>query len=290
MSAKSDDSEMQGSLVLVGTPIGNLGDLSPRAIEVLRSADRICCEDTRRTRALLSANEIGGGGRLLSLHEHNEAARLGQIVREIAGGSTVAVVSDAGMPGISDPGQLLVGAVAAAGLAITTVPGPSSVLAALVVSGLATDRFISEGFLPRKGVERRERIAGIVREERTVVILESPRRTAETLVDLSEALGEDRRVVVVRELTKVHEEIWRGSLGEAVDHFSATEMKGEVVLVVGGAPHEDARPVSDDDIRRFVDRSIEEGATRRDAAHDAAETLGVSKRRAYEIATAHGRG
>jgi 16S rRNA (cytidine1402-2'-O)-methyltransferase len=277
---------VSGSLVLVATPIGNLGDLSPRAKAVLAEADRLYCEDTRRTRALLSANDISSGGRLVSLHEHNEAFRIVQVLEELESGLTLALVSDAGTPGISDPGRLLVEAAARAGCQVTTVPGPSAVLAALVVSGLATDRFVVEGFLPRRGAERAARIASFVGEERTAVLLESPRRVASTLVDLSTALGEERSVVVARELTKLHEELWRGSLGEAVSHFGDVEIKGELVLVLAGAEPKRAAPVSDEAVRHFVVEAMHDGATRRDAAHEAAATFGISRRRAYELATA----
>ena len=181
--------ERRGRLVLVATPIGNLGDLSPRAREVLATADLICCEDTRRTRALLSASGITAkgphGDRLLSLHGHNEASRLDRVAAAVAGGATVAVVSDAGTPGISDPGAWLAAQLAAAGATVSTVPGPSSVLGALVVSGLPADRFCVEGFLPRKGPERRRRLAALMADARTTVVLEAPGRVAATLAELA---------------------------------------------------------------------------------------------------------
>ncbi len=179
------EADRAGRLVLVATPIGNLGDLSPRAREVLATADLVCCEDTRRTRALLSAMGIGAGGphgdRLLSLHGHNEASRVERVLSCLAGGGTVAVVSDAGMPGISDPGALLVSRAVEAGEAVSVVPGPTSVVAALVVSGLPVDRFSMEGFLPRKGGERRERVAALMADEKTSVVLEAPGRVAATI-------------------------------------------------------------------------------------------------------------
>ncbi len=223
----------RGELVLVATPIGNLGDLSPRAREVLAAADLICCEDTRRTRALLSACGIRAGDRLLSLHGHNERERLARVAASVAAGGTVAVVSDAGTPGISDPGAWLAAQLAAAGEKVTTVPGPSSVIAALVVSGLPTDRFGVEGFLPRKGGERRRRLAALMADERTAVVLEAPGRVAGTLAEMA-ALDPERPVAVVRELTKLHEEVWRGTLRAAAEEFAAEPRRGEVVLVVGG--------------------------------------------------------
>ncbi len=225
--------------MLVATPIGNLGDLSPRAREVLAAADLICCEDTRRTRALLSACAITAkgphGDRLLSLHGHNEATRLERVAAAVAGGATVAVVSDAGTPGISDPGAWLAAQLAAAGETVTTVPGPSSVVGALVVSGLPADRFCVEGFLPRKGTERRRRLATLMADARTTVVLEAPGRLAATLAELA-ATDPGRPAAVVRELTKLHEEVWRGSLGEAASAFAARDVRGEIVLVIGGAP------------------------------------------------------
>jgi 16S rRNA (cytidine1402-2'-O)-methyltransferase len=272
-------------LVLVATPIGNLGDLSPRAKEVLATADLICCEDTRRTRALLTAMDIRAGGpggdRLLSLHGHNEASRVAQVVACVAGGGTVAVVSDAGMPGISDPGALLAAAMATAGETVSVVPGPSSVLAALVVSGLPTDRFCVEGFLPRKGAERRERVIALMADRRTTVVLEAPGRVAATLADLAAVDGE-RPVAVVRELTKVHEEVWRGSLAQGVDLFTQQAPRGEVVVVIGGAPP--AGPVSEEEIESAVRLalSLSTGGGPRQIADALSAELGVARRRVYE--------
>jgi 16S rRNA (cytidine1402-2'-O)-methyltransferase len=257
-----------GELVLVATPIGNLGDLSPRAREALAGADLVCCEDTRRTRALLSAVGISASGpegdRLLSLHGHNEA-----------------VVSDAGTPGISDPGSLLVAVLAAEGARVRTVPGPSSVVAALVVSGLPTDRFCVEGFLPRKGAERKERIAVVMGDARTTVVLEAPGRVAGTLADLA-ALDPTRPVAVVRELTKVHEEVWRGDLAEGSGLFADQPPRGEVVLVIGGKP--DGPPLSDEEVDAAVRARVDEGTDQgpRQIADALSIELGVGRRRVYE--------
>ncbi len=200
-----------GALVVVGTPIGNLGDLSPRAVAALGSADVLYCEDTRHSRKLLSHAGISGVP-LRSLHEHNEADRLDEVVAAVAAGRTVGLVSDAGMPAVSDPGARVAAAVAAAGLTVTVVPGPSAVLTALVASGLATDRFCFEGFLPRSGRDRAGRLAVVAAEPRTTVLFEAPGRVAATLADLAGVCGGDRPVAVARELTKLHEEIWRGTL------------------------------------------------------------------------------
>ena len=273
----------RGALVLVATPIGNLGDLGPRAREVLAEADLICCEDTRRTRALLSAAGIGGQDRLLSLHGHNERDRLERVATCVAGGGTVAVVSDAGTPGISDPGAWLAAQLAAAGETVTTVPGPSSVIGALVVSGLATDRFCVEGFLPRKGPERRRRLAALMEDERTSVVLEAPGRVAGTLAELA-ALDAARPVAVVRELTKVHEEVWRGTLGEGARSFAARQVRGEVVLVVGGAPPRPPASEAEVDAAVRVQLAENPGAGPRQVAERVAAELGVARRRAYEAA------
>jgi 16S rRNA (cytidine1402-2'-O)-methyltransferase len=277
----------QGRLVLVATPIGNLGDLSPRARTVLEQADLICCEDTRRTRALLSAVGIPAGGphgdRLLSLHGHNEHARVARVTAAVADGATVAVVSDAGTPGISDPGAWLATQVAEAGETVTTVPGPSSVLGALAVSGLPCDRFCVEGFLPRKGPSRRRRLAGLLSDDRTAVVLEAPSRVGATLAELAAAEPE-RRVAVVRELTKLHEEVWRGTLADAAAAFAALAVRGEVVLVVEGAPPPD--PAGDDEVDAAVQRVRRDDpdAGLRQVADRVATALGVSRRRAYEAA------
>jgi 16S rRNA (cytidine1402-2'-O)-methyltransferase len=274
-----------GLLVLVATPIGNLGDLSPRARDVLAAADMVCCEDTRRTRALLSAMGIAAGGahgdRLLSLHEHNEGSRVERVLSCLAGGGTVAVVSDAGTPGISDPGALLVSRAVEAGEAVSVIPGPTSVVAALVVSGLPVDRFCVEGFLPRKGGERRERVAVVMADQRTSVVLEAPGRVAVTLAELA-AIDPTRRVAVVRELTKVHEEVWRGTVAEAADVFAQRLIRGEVVLVIGGA--HPAAPPSDDDIDEAVRQRLGPGLDRgpRQIADAVAGELGVSRRKVYE--------
>jgi 16S rRNA (cytidine1402-2'-O)-methyltransferase len=272
--------ESPGRIVLVGTPIGNLGDLSPRAAQALAAADVICCEDTRHTRKLLSAMDITGP-RLVALHEHNEEAAAAYVLRLAAEGQVVAVVSDAGMPAISDPGERLVRAAAQAGVAVEVVPGPSAVIAALVLSGLATDRFCFEGFLPRKGGERRDRLAALAAETRTTVIYEAPHRVARTLGDLVEACGGERQVALVREITKRFEEVWRGTLAEAVERVAAQEPRGEWVLVVaGGEPAE----VTEAAIAEAVAERVAAGAGRREAVDEVAAALGVPRNRVYRLA------
>jgi 16S rRNA (cytidine1402-2'-O)-methyltransferase len=271
-----------GQLVLVATPIGNLGDLSTRQLDALRDADVIAAEDTRRTRALLTHSGIPAAGRLRSVHAHNERESADWVVDAVRDGKYVAYVTDAGTPGISDPGERLVRACLDAGVAVDVVPGPSAVLTALVLSGFPTDRFVFEGFLPRRGVERRERIAAIVPEVRTVVLYESPKRVHATLTQLLTACGPLREVAVARELTKLHQEVWRGTLDEAVGHVELTEPRGEHVLVVAPAPP--APEASDDEIDAHVTAALGEGLSTRDAAARVARDLRVPRRRTYDAA------
>ncbi len=268
-----------GTLVLVATPIGNLGDLSPRAVDVLRDASVIACEDTRRTRALLTHAGIAAAGRLRAVPAHAEEAQVGWVVDSVARGAVVAFATDAGMPAISDPGSRLVRACLDAGLAVEVVPGPSAVTTALVLSGLPTDRFVFEGFLPRKGRLRTERLDSIAVEPRTVVVFESPRRVAGTLAELVETCGADRPAAVARELTKLHEEVLRGTLGELAAQV-AGELRGECVIVVGGATT--ARPpATDDEVDAALRDALAAGASTRDAAGMVSASLGVARRDAY---------
>jgi 16S rRNA (cytidine1402-2'-O)-methyltransferase len=271
-----------GALVLVGTPIGNLGDLTPRAVATLEGADVIVCEDTRRTRQLLTHAGVRGR-RLVAVHAHREAQSVAQVVAWLREGKRVALVTDAGMPAVSDPGARLVAAVTAAGLPVEVVPGPSAVLAALVASGLPTDRFSFEGFLPRKGHERADRLRQIAADDRTTVIFEAPPRVAATLADLAEACGPGRRVAVARELTKLHEEVWRGQLGEAARLAGTAAARGEHVIVLGGRPPSESE-LPDETIEAAVRARLEAGASARDAAHAVAEELDVARRKAYEMA------
>ena len=272
----------EGALILVATPIGNLGDLAPRAVETLRDAEVIAAEDTRRTRALLTHAGVPAGRRLVAVHAHNERARAAELVQRIRSGDRVAYVCDAGMPGISDPGERLVRVCLDAGLRVELVPGPSATLSALVLSGLPTARFVVEGFLPRSGRDREERLGEVAREPRTIVIFEAPHRVAATIGDLAAACGDERRVAIARELTKLYEEVWRGTLADAVVHVGAREPRGEHVLVVEGAPP--AAAVDDDALESAVARELASGASARDAAAAVVRDLGVPKRRAYDVA------
>jgi 16S rRNA (cytidine1402-2'-O)-methyltransferase len=273
-----------GVLVLVGTPIGNLGDLSPRAVDALRTADVIACEDTRRTGKLLAHAGVEAAGRLRPVHAHNEAAEARRIVDEVAAGRRVAYASDAGLPGLSDPGQRLAAACIDAGLAVDLVPGPDAVTTALVLSGLPAARFVFDGFLPRKGPDRRARIAALATETRTAVLYESPHRVAATLADLRDSCGPDRAVAVLRELTKLHQDVYRGTLGDAAALAAALPSRGEHVIVLAGAPAA-AAPVDDDVVRAALADARARGLSARDASAEVAQALGVAKRRAYALAT-----
>ncbi|MDA8044313.1 MAG: 16S rRNA (cytidine(1402)-2'-O)-methyltransferase [Actinomycetota bacterium] len=276
---------MTGRLVVVGTPIGNLQDMSRRAERALREASVILCEDTRRTRKLLSALAIPAP-RLARLDRHTEAGQVAPTVELIRAGAVVALVSDAGMPTISDPGAVLVKGVTGAGLPAEVVPGPCAVSAALALSGLPASEFRFVGFLPRKGRERRQALAAVAAEPTTVVIYESPHRVAVTVADLAEACGADRELAAVRELTKLHEEVWRTSLGPAAERLrdAATEPKGEWVLVLGPRPVTGPRPVEPGEIERALQEQMAAGVDRRTAIAVVAAELGVSKRAAYDAA------
>jgi 16S rRNA (cytidine1402-2'-O)-methyltransferase len=271
----------------VGTPIGNLGDITSRAIEALRTADVIAAEDTRRTRPLLTALGIPAGGRLVSFHGPHEAELAARLVERIVErGERLVCVTDAGMPGISDPGERLVTAALAAGVAVEVVPGPSAVLAALVVSGLPTARFTFEGFLPRKGRQRAARLAELAAEHRTVVLFEAPHRLEATLADLAAALGPDRPVAVAREITKRFETVWRGALGQAASGSEERpEARGEQVIVLGPAAPVPNQEPDDEAIEGALRAELAGGASTRDAAAVVANRLGVTRRRAYALAT-----
>ena len=270
-----------GTLVLVATPIGNLGDISPRAIEALQTAALICCEDTRRTGKLLSHFGIRGV-RMAIANEHTEVARIEEVLGLLGGGATVAVVTDAGTPGISDPGERLVAAAIEHGHIVSAIPGPAADVMAVVISGLPSARYVMDGFLPRSGPERAIRLRDAATEPRTVVLYEAPHRLLRTLVDLRQLCGDDRRVVLARELTKLHEEVWRGTLVEAVAHAEGRAPQGEYVIVLQGAP---ARAdVTDDEINRELALQLADGASKKSAIAAVADHLGVPKNRVYDLA------
>jgi 16S rRNA (cytidine1402-2'-O)-methyltransferase len=277
-------------LQLVGTPIGNLGDLSPRAAAALAAADCICCEDTRRTGRLLSlvGIERRPGVALLRIDDHTEASRIGEVLDRLRRGERVVVVSDAGMPGIADPGERLVRAVAGEGFDVEVLPGPSAAIAGLVASGLPTGRFVFEGFLPRKGAGRAERLAELADERRTVVLYEAPHRLSRTLADLVDAVGGSRRVALCRELTKLHEEVRRSTLAEAAAWAGSVQPAGEFVVVLEGAPP--PSPADESSVEQAVGAAMAGGMSARDAAASVSAALGVPKRRAYDAAVSLSRG
>ena len=268
------------TLWLVATPIGNLGDLPPRAVDVLAHAALICCEDTRRTGLLLQHAGVRAE-RLAVCNDHTEVSRIDDVLRTLGEGRDVAIVSDAGTPGISDPGERIVRATVDAGYPVSAVPGPSAAIMALTISALATDRFVFEGFIPRKGADRAGRLAEIAAEHRTTVLYEAPHRVLRTLDDLREACGDDRTVVVARELTKLHEEIVRGPLGT----IDIGDPRGEYVLVIEGAPVDD-RTATDDEVRQALRSHLDDGASTRDAAAAVAREVGRPKREVYALAIA----
>jgi 16S rRNA (cytidine1402-2'-O)-methyltransferase len=270
-----------GSLVLVATPIGNLGDMTQRAIEALQSADIICCEDTRHSGKLLAHFGVSGK-KLIVINEHTEYDAREEIVSLVTSGSTVALVTDAGTPGISDPGERLVVAVVEAGGNVTAVPGASALTMALVISGLPTSRFVFEGFLPRSGAERTDRLAMTTTESRTIVLYEAPHRLAKTLSDLTTACGAMRRVVLARELTKLHEQIWRGTLQDANMLVAATEPRGEYVIII--EPAKPPAPPTDEELVAAIKAEIAKGVSRKDSAARVSARFGVAKRTVYELA------
>jgi 16S rRNA (cytidine1402-2'-O)-methyltransferase len=277
------DEARTGALVVVATPIGNLGDLSTRAAEALRDADLVLAEDTRRTGKLLA--HVGSEVRQLSLHEHNERDRADEVIARLDEGQRLVLVSDAGTPAVSDPGYRLIAAVVAADHRVEAIPGASALLAALVVSGLATDRVAFEGFLPRRGSARRERLGELATERRTIVLYVSPHRADEDLRDLAAALG-DRPAALCRELTKLHEEVRRGGLGSLAAAVEAEGVRGEVTLVVGGAPRVEAGPVDDAELVARVRAKEAEGVARKAAIAEVAQAAGVPKRAVFDAVVA----
>jgi 16S rRNA (cytidine1402-2'-O)-methyltransferase len=278
--------ETRGTLVLAATPIGRVDDAPPRLARELAEADVVAAEDTRRLKRLTSELGVSVGGRVVSYFEGNESQRTPALLEELEAGRRVLLVTDAGMPSVSDPGYRLVVAAVAAGVPVTAVPGPSAVLTALAVSGLPVDRFCFEGFLPRKAGERGRRLAALAGEERTMVFFEAPHRTAAALGAMAEAWGDKRSAAVCRELTKTHEEVRRGSLAE-LSAWAADGVRGEVTIVVAGAEPGAGVPTDDDSLRAAVAEREATGMSRKDAILEVARTAGVPKRHVYQLA--HGR-
>ena len=268
-----------GTLYVVGTPIGNLEDVSLRALRVLSEVDLIAAEDTRRTRKLLTRYEINTP--LTSYHEHNKLTKLDELLSTLQR-EDVALVSEAGMPGLSDPGYELIEAAIARGIPVVPVPGPSALITALVVSGLPTDSFLFLGFLPRRRKERRQLLASVARERRTLVAFEAPHRLLASLTDLKDVLG-DRRIALARELTKVHEEVWRGSVGQALAHFEENPPRGEFTLVIEGSKEE--RVTWDEgQVMEALAELLAEGVDKKEAVKAVADLAGWPKREVYKVA------
>ncbi|MGW0230711.1 16S rRNA (cytidine(1402)-2'-O)-methyltransferase [Actinopolymorpha singaporensis] len=272
-------------LVLAATPIGSLDDAPPRLAAELTAADVIAAEDTRRLHRLTSAVGVHPTGRVVSYFEGNEARRTPELVEALLAGRRVVLVTDAGMPSVSDPGYRLVAAAVEAGIRVTAVPGPSAVLTALAVSGLPVDRFCFEGFLPRRAGERSARLRELAEERRTMVFFEAPHRLAASLSAMAEVFGEDRAAAVCRELTKTYEEVRRGSLGELAA-WAEEGVRGEITLVVGGAPAAAARDLAPAELARMVAERVDGGSSRRDAIAAVARESGVAKRVVYAAAVA----
>ncbi|GAA1860721.1 16S rRNA (cytidine(1402)-2'-O)-methyltransferase [Myceligenerans crystallogenes] len=271
-----------GALVLAATPIGNAEDASPRLLRLLEKADVVAAEDTRRLHALAARVGVRVGGRVVSFHEHNETFRADELLDVVEGGGTVAVVTDAGMPSVSDPGYRVVARAIERRLRVTAAPGPSAVLTALALSGLPTDRFTFEGFPPRKPGERARTLAALAAEPRTMVFFEAPHRIDDTLAAMAEAFGAGRPAAVCRELTKTYEEVLRGGLGELAARAAAEPLRGEICVVVAGAPP--AAEVRVEDVVGEVRDRVAGGERLKAAVAAVAEAAGVSKRELYEAA------
>ncbi len=273
---------MAGMLYLVPTPIGNLGDISQRCRETLEQADFIAAEDTRVTLKLL--NHLGIKKSLVSYYEHNKTFKGDQIVQRILGGETCALVSDAGSPAISDPGEDLVKQCAQAGIVVCAIPGPCAAITALSISGQATGRFCFEGFLSTAKKSRREHLESLRQETRTMIFYEAPHKLAATLEDLAQCFGEDRPISLCRELTKLHEEVIRTTLGGAISFYAENPPKGEFVLVVAGAPEAEKETASQDDAAARLAQLLDQGLSRKDAVKQTAKELSLPKNTVYDIA------
>ena len=278
----AEPSAAHGVLVLAATPIGDPQDAAPRLARELGTADVVAAEDTRRLRRLCAALGVEPAGTVLSYHEHNESSRTPELLERLREGARVVVVTDAGMPSVSDPGYRLVSAAAEAGVQVTCVPGPSAVLMALAVSGLPVDRFCFEGFAPRKAGERARVLAALKDEPRTMIFFEAPHRLDATLAAMAEAFGADRPAAVCRELTKTYEEVRRGGLGELAA-WAADGVRGEITVVVGGAPAAATDPA---EALRVIQERVAAGERLKDVAADVAASTGLGKKALYDAAVA----
>ena len=283
------DSVKSGVLYLVATPIGNVGDISPRALEVLDSVDYIAAEDTRRAARLLSST--GVGNRLISYYEQNKQLRHDKLLADLEAGRSIALISDAGMPCISDPGEQLVRLAVQNGIKVSVIPGPSALLSALAASGLDTGRFIYEGFLPSKGKDRKLRLEALVQERRTLIFYEAPHRLRKTLADLADLNLGPRRLVIARELTKAYEEFLYLTLEESVSYYESVEPRGEFTLVLEGLDEYRNRiglktedDWTDETLKTLLAKALAEGLGTRGAARRVAEDTGVGRKKLYQLA------
>ena len=270
-----------GQLILAATPLGNILDASLRLKQTLEQADLIAAEDTRRARRLFADLELDVKAPIISLFEDNEIERIPEIIEKLKNGAKVVVISDAGTPAISDPGYRLVNAAIDEKILITVIPGPSAVLSALVLSGLQTDRFIFEGFIAKKGKERTEFLNNLVNENKTTILFESPRRTLQTLKDIQEIIGDDRKAAVVREISKTYEEVIRGTIKELVNWAIDTEVLGEITLVIAGLETTARKQVDEQAVKR-VRQLVDAGSSFKDAVQEVSTQQGLSRRELYE--------
>ncbi len=270
----------RGTLYVVGTPIGNLEDMTFRAVRILKTVDLIAAEDTRHTGKLLQHFQITAPQ--LSYHDHNSTSRVPELLAQLSSGKAIALVTDAGMPGISDPGYELVKACVEAGILVVPIPGPSAVITALSAAGLPTEKFVFEGFLPTKNQARQERLEFLQAEARTIIFYESPHRLRQTLQDLAEVLGE-RQIVLARELTKLHEEFWRGRIGDAITHYTQREPQGEYTLVVAGFPLVEPQ-LSEAELIAELQQIMAQGISRSQASRQLAKATSLPRRQLYQLA------
>ncbi|BAZ47673.1 uroporphyrin-III C/tetrapyrrole methyltransferase [Nostoc sp. NIES-4103] len=270
-----------GKLYVVGTPIGNLEDMTFRAVRILQTVDLIAAEDTRHTGKLLQHFQVKTPQ--VSYHEHNRSSRIPELLEHLGNGKAIAVVSDAGMPGISDPGYELVKACIAAGITVVPIPGASAVITALSAAGLPTDRFVFEGFLPAKGQQRREHLESLQTESRTLIFYESPHRLRETLQDLAQVWGSDRQIVLARELTKFYEEFWRGTIAEAIAHYNQRDPQGEYTLLVAGTPPSQTQ-LTEEELKAELQHLISQGISRSQASRQLAKFTSLPRRQIYQLA------
>jgi 16S rRNA (cytidine1402-2'-O)-methyltransferase len=274
--------EKTGTLYLVGTPIGNLEDISFRAVRILKTVDLIAAEDTRHTNKLLQHYQINNS--TISYHEHNQLSRLDELLTHLQENKTIALVSDAGMPGISDPGYDLIKACIEAKIAVVPIPGANAAIAGLIASGLLTDRFVFEGFLPIKDRDRKERLDLLQNETRTVIFYEAPHRLQSTLQDFFAVFSGDRHIVLARELTKLHEEFWRGTITEAIAVYNTRQPKGEFTLIVEGAEISKTLIISEEQIKQEIQQLMKQGISRSQASRQLAKIISRSRQEIYQLA------